>query len=100
MEQETANEAYSVLENNSGKIWLGLAIGTAIGIGIAISRRPKKNKWDVARRASKQLQGHSAELADAAGDIVDRVKNIYAESAQLVEDACDLWSRGRKLVGY
>ena len=99
MEQETVNDAYSVLENHSGKIWLGLAIGTAIGLGIAFSRR-KKSRWDVARRATKQLQGRSADIANAAGDLVDRVKNIYAESAQLVEDACDLWSRGRKMVGY
>ena len=99
-EQDTATAVYSALENHSGKIWMGLAIGTAIGLGIALSRRPKKSKWDVARRAGKQLQGRSAELAGAANDIVDRVKTIYAEGAQIVEDACELWSRGRKIVGY
>lgn len=100
MEQDTANAAYSVFENHSGKIWMGLAIGTAIGLGIALSRRPKKSKWDVARRASKELQNRSGELANAANDIVDRMKTIYAEGAQIVEDACELWTRGRKLVGY
>ena len=96
MEQATANDAYSMLENNSSKIWMGLAIGTAIGLGIALSRR-KKSRWDVAR---KQLSGRSAEFAGAANDIVDRVKTIYAEGAQIVEDACELWTRGRKMVGY
>ncbi|HEX3880812.1 MAG TPA: hypothetical protein VHW24_27710 [Bryobacteraceae bacterium] len=96
MEEENG---LSVWENHSGKIWLGLAIGTAIGLGLAYSRRPK-SKWDVARRATKEISGKSAEFADAARDIVDRVKVIYEEGARIAEDAGELWARGRKLVGY
>jgi hypothetical protein len=90
----------TVWENHSSKIWLGIALGTAIGLGVAISRRPKKSRWDIARRATQQISGRSAEFADAARDIVDRVKVIYEEGARIAQDAGELWTRGRKLVGY
>jgi hypothetical protein len=97
MEQENG---VTVWENHSSKIWLGIALGTAIGLGVAISRRPKKSRWDIARRATQQISGRSAEFADAARDIVDRVKVIYEEGARIAQDAGELWTRGRKLVGY
>lgn len=102
MQQETDNGTYSSgsWEINSNKIWLGIALGTAVGLGIALSRRRKKTGWDVARRATKEITGRSAELADAARDIVDRVKVIYEEGSRIAEDATELWTRGRKLVGY
>lgn len=94
------NGGNGVWENHSNKIWMGLAVGTAVGLGIALSRRPKKTGWDLARNATKQISGKSAEIADAARDIVDRMKVIYEEGSQIVEDAAELWTRGRKLVGY
>jgi hypothetical protein len=100
MVQGNGNGACSTWEAHSGKIWLGIALGTAIGVGIAISRRPKKNGWDIARRATKEISGRSAEIGDAAREIVDRVKTIYEEGSRIAEDAAELWTRGRKLVGY
>jgi hypothetical protein len=100
MQQENGNGACSTWEAHSGKIWLGIAMGTAIGVGIAISRRPKKTGWDAARRVTKQLSGRSAEIGEAARDIIDRVKTIYDEGNRIAEDAAHLWTRGRKLAGY
>jgi hypothetical protein len=99
MEQETAT---TIRENNSAKIWIGVAVGTAIGIGIAYTRRPKKKRtgWDIARQATKNLSDRSGDLADAARDIVERVKTIYDEGARIAEDAGELWARGRKLVQH
>ena len=90
----------TVWENHSSKIWLGIALGTAIGVGVAILRRPKRSRWDVARRATQQLSKGSADFADAARDIVDRVKVIYEEGSRIAQDAGELWTRGRRLVGY
>jgi hypothetical protein len=97
MEQENGN---GIWENHSAKIWLGIAMGTAVGLGIAYSRRPKKTRWDMARQATKNLGEHSGDFADAARDIADRVKTIYEQGARIAEDAAELWTRGRKLVGY
>lgn len=90
----------TVWENHSSKIWLGIALGTAIGVGVAILRRPKRSRWDIARRATQQLGSRSADFADAARDIVDRVKVIYEEGSRIAQDAGELWTRGRKLAGY
>jgi hypothetical protein len=86
-----------VWENHSGKIWLGIAVGTALGLGIAYSRRPKKSRWEIARQ---QINEHSGDFADAARNIADRVKVIYEEGSRIAQDAGELWTRGRKLVRH
>jgi hypothetical protein len=86
-------------EPNSSKIWIGVAVGVAVGIGIALSRR-KRSRWDQAREVTRRVADGSPDLADATRDIVDRVKTIYEEGLKVVEDAGELWSHGRKLVGY
>lgn len=78
-------------------LWLGIAVGAAIGIGIAMSRR-KRSPWDSARRITNRLSDHSSDLADATSNIVQRVKTIYDEGCKVVEEAGELWSHGRKLV--
>jgi hypothetical protein len=85
-------------ESNSAKIWIGIAMGAALGIGIAVSRR-KRSRWDSAKKLTKTLAARSDDLAEVTRDIVGRVKNIYDESRRVVEDAEHLWARGRKLAG-
>ena len=85
--------------NQATKIWLGIAVGAAVGIGIALSRR-KKSKWEAARSISNRLSEHSGDLADITSGLLARVRNIYEESCKVVEDANHLWANGRKLVGY
>ena len=45
--------------SDSTKLWLGIAAGAAIGVGIALSRRPKKTYWDSARRVGQRLSNQS-----------------------------------------
>jgi ABC-type Zn2+ transport system substrate-binding protein/surface adhesin len=78
-------------------LWLGIAVGAAIGIGIAMSRR-KRSPWDSARKVTDRLTAHSGDFADATSHIMQRVKTIYDEGCKVVEEAGDLWSHGRKLV--
>ncbi len=91
-------------EMNNGQfgnkaIWIGIAVGAAVGIGIALSRR-KKSRWDTARELTHRVASKSSDLGDATRDIVDRIRTIYEESRRIVEDAGELWAHGRKLVGY
>jgi len=80
-------------------IWIGVAIGAAVGVGIALSRR-KREPWAAAREMTKRVANRSGDISEATRDIVDRIKTIYEESCKVVEDAGELWSHGRKLVGY
>jgi len=82
----------------ASKIWIGLAVGAAIGVGIALSRPRKKDRWAAARELTSRVADKSGELADAGRNIVDRIKTIYDESRKVVEEASELWSHSRRLV--
>jgi hypothetical protein len=97
MTEETCPVAWG---SNSTKIWLGIAAGTAIGIGIALSRRQRKTRWDVARQVGQRITDGSGDLADAVGNILSHVKVIYEEGRKVADDAGALWAHGRKLAGY
>jgi hypothetical protein len=53
----------------------------------------------VAKEVSRRVVDRTGDLAAASKDIVDRLKIIYGESCKVVEEATELWSRGRKLAG-
>lgn len=86
------------METRNMKILIGVAIGAAVGVGIALSRR-KRTRWDSARQLTKKVAAHSEDLADVTRDIIDRVKTIYSEGRKVMEEAEELWSRGRRLAG-
>ena len=86
-------------QGSASKLWLGVAVGVAVGIGIALSRR-KRSRWEQAREVARRAADRSPDFADATRDIIDRVKTIYDEGCKVVEDAGELWTHGRKLVGY
>ncbi len=93
-------ERHSDMNNGQGPnigLWIGIAVGAAVGIGIALSRR-KRSPWDSARRITNRFTDRSGDLAEAANDIMQRVKTIYDEGCKVVEEAGELWSHGRKLV--
>src|SRR5262249_19632397 len=79
--------------NPASKMWIGVAIGAAVGIGIALSRR-KRTRWETAREL---MTDRSGDLAHTTRAIADRVKNIYAETRKVVEEASELWAHGRRL---
>jgi hypothetical protein len=85
--------------NQSTKIWLGIAIGAAVGIGIALSRRRPASRWDSARDLGKRITDRSGDMAEATQDIMQRMRNIYDEGRKVMADAGELWSHGRKMVG-
>jgi hypothetical protein len=87
------------LDSKAARIWVGIVLGAALGIGIALSRR-KRTRWDSARRFTRRVAAGSDDLAGVTRDMVDRVQTICAESRKVVEEAGQLWSRGRKLAGY
>ena len=82
---------------NQGKIWMGIALGAAVGIGIALSRR-KRSRWDAAREFTSRVADHSSNVAEATRAIADRVRHIYDETCQVVQDAGHLWSQRHKVV--
>ena len=67
---------------NSTAILVGIAVGAALGIGIALSRR-KKSRWDSAREMSRRITDRSGELTDVTRDIVDRVRALTGGSLLL-----------------
>src|SRR5512147_3139071 len=79
-------------------IWIGIAIGAAVGIGIALSRSGRRDRWKSARHITERIADNTGDLADAGRNILDRVKVIYDESRKVVEEAGELWSHGRRLV--
>lgn len=86
--------------NANKGIWIGIAVGAAVGLGIALSRRNRHHSpWDTARHMTRRVTSRSGDLADATRDIVDRVKTIYEQGRRVVEDAGELWEHSRKLVG-
>ncbi|HXM42005.1 MAG TPA: hypothetical protein VN924_12175 [Bryobacteraceae bacterium] len=84
--------------SNANLVWIGVGVGAAIGVAVAISRR-KRDRWYAAKEISRRVAGHTGDLAVASKDIFDRLKIIYGESCKVIEEASDLWSRGRKLAG-
>jgi hypothetical protein len=50
--------------------------------------------------ATKRFSNKSEDLAEVSRDILERVKTIYDEGRRVVDDAGELWTHGRKLVGY
>jgi hypothetical protein len=79
-------------------LWFGLAIGAAIGLGIALSRTRRHSRWDSARQFGERLAEHKDDFAQVGNNILDRVRTIYDESRKVVEEAGELWTHGRKLV--
>jgi len=87
--------------DKNSKIMFGIAIGAAVAVGIALSRmNRKKTPWDSAREITKRVSDRTGDLAGVTKDLVGHVRNIYDEGCKVVEEAGELWSHGRKLVGY
>jgi|SRR3954464_14547354 hypothetical protein len=92
----TMNEAQDQ-RNMTAWIIPGLAIGAAIGLAFAASRR-KKSRWDVAREIGERVASNRDDLVDTGRNMVDRIKLIYEEGRKVVEEAAELWEQGRTLV--
>jgi hypothetical protein len=85
-------------EGRNLALWMGIAVGAAVGIGIALSRR-KASRWDSARAVGRRVADRSGDLAESTRDIVGRVRVIYDEACKVMDEAGQLWNQGRKMVG-
>jgi hypothetical protein len=94
------------MENGNGnltKVWVGVAIGAAIGVTYALSARRKRSRFPSAKDGTKRINNHKDDIDDiveAGKNIVERCKVIYEEGRKVVEDAAELWGHGRRMVGY
>jgi len=84
--------------NRNKAIWIGVAIGAAVGVGFALSRR-KRDPWSTARSAAGRVASRTGDISAATKDIMERVRTIYEESCKVIDEAGELWQHGRKLVG-
>ena len=96
----TEEQGSTQLSNGNGnRVLIGVGIGAAIGVAaFALSRR-KRDRWYAAKEVSRRVADHSSDLAAASKDIVDRIRVNYNETRKVVEEATELLSHGRKLVG-
>lgn len=82
----------------NNKMWIGVAIGAAIGLGYAMTRQRKPTKWSSAREVSRSVAEGSGDLVEQGKNIIDHIRVIYDEGRKVVDEASDLWEHGRKLV--
>ncbi|MDP9170678.1 MAG: YtxH domain-containing protein [Acidobacteriota bacterium] len=83
------------MEDN-GKFGWFLA-GAVIGAGVALLYAPKPGKET--RGDIEQSTKGSREAIESSGrELMDKGKELYDRGKQIVEDASDLFERGRKLV--
>jgi gas vesicle protein len=83
------------MEENNNFGWF--LAGVVIGAGAAILFAPKSGKET--RRYISETTKDSRESMEAGGrDLMERGKALYDQGKKIVEDAGDLFERGRKLV--
>jgi gas vesicle protein len=83
------------MDENSNIGWF--LAGAVIGAGAALLLAPKSGK-DTRKYLSKTTQ-NSREAVEASGrELMDRGKELYDRGKKVVEDAGDLFERGRKIV--
>ncbi|HUE03202.1 MAG TPA: hypothetical protein VMR62_26775 [Bryobacteraceae bacterium] len=74
---------------------MAVGVGAAIGVAVVLNRR-KRNGWYTATR---RVADKTNDLAVVSKDMLERIKVIYDETRKVVDEATELWSQGRKLVG-
>ncbi len=84
-------------DNDYRPLWIALAVGAAIGVAYAASRR-SRGGLAVAKRVGKTLAEDGADLADSGRNILERLGIIYEEARKVVDEASDLWSHSRKML--
>jgi len=81
-------------ENNNFSWFLA---GAVIGAGVALLLAPKSGK-DTRRYLSKTTKNSREAMESSGRDLMDRGKELYDRGKKIVDDASDLFERGRKLV--
>ena len=71
--------------------------GAAIGAAFAILYAPKAGK-DTRQLITRTARDSREAVTDTTRDVIERGRDIYVRSRQVVDDAADLFERGPKLV--
>jgi hypothetical protein len=93
-EMTNVGESYGM----DNRIWIGIAAGAAIGIGLMLTRRRSENKWERARNIARRVDADKDDFKEVGRDMLDRIRVIYEEGRKVADEAQHLWSRGRNLV--
>ena len=84
------------MEDDGSKL-MWLLAGVAIGASAALLMAPASGKRT--RRYLNQATREGREAAQEGGhDLIERGRELYDRGKEIVEDAADLFERGRKLV--
>ena len=92
-ENEEVEEQASDLATDLG--WF--AVGAAVGVIAALLLAPQSGRATRQMISDKTQQGKQA-VSGAGRDVYDRSKDMIEQGRQLVQDAVELFERGRKLV--
>jgi gas vesicle protein len=83
------------MEEKSNLGWF--LAGAVIGAGAALLLAPKSGK-DTRKYLTKTTQNSREAMESSGRELMDRGKELYDRGKKIVEDASDLFERGRKLV--
>ncbi len=83
------------MDENSNLGWF--VAGAVIGAAAALLMAPKSGK-DTRKYLSKTSKNTREAMESSGRDMMDRGKELYDRGKKIVEDASDLFERGRKLV--
>jgi gas vesicle protein len=83
------------MDENSNFGWF--LAGAVIGAGAALLLAPKSGK-DTRTYLSNTTKDSRQAMESNGRELMDRGKELYDRGKKIVEDASDLFERGRKLV--
>lgn len=83
-------------DNTERIVWF--AIGAAAGAGIALLYAPQSGKATRRYIARKTEEGRDA-IEDSGKELFEKGRDLFEQGRKLVDEAGELFERGRKAVG-
>ncbi len=83
-------------DNTERIIWF--AIGAAVGAGVALLYAPQSGRATRRYIARKAEEGKEA-IEESGKDIYEKGRDLFEQGRKLVDEAADLFERGKKAVG-
>jgi gas vesicle protein len=83
-------------QNNGGNLVWFIA-GAAVGASIALLYAPQSGKETRRLIKKKTREGREA-LAESAGDLMDKGRELYEKGLRVADEAAEMIERGRRLV--
>jgi len=83
-------------QSNGGSLVWFIA-GAAVGASIALLYAPQSGRETRRLIKKKTREGREA-LADSAGDLMDKGRELYEKGLRVADEAAEMIERGRRLV--